>query len=265
MSESAVYLPTDHPDTYESTPLANAGWYTEGQHGGAVAALVTGHVEHHVPTLVPMEVARVSLELFRVVPLVPLTVRTEVVREGKRIQTVAAELSDPSGTVLTLATVQRLRIADQEIPSDAGPDPTPFPSPEESAPTDFWRLADKVMFHSHAIEFRAAEGRLAEKGPATIWTRLKVPVVAGRTVTPAQRVALAGDFANGVAHKLDDEWVYMNSDLNVGIARYPEGEWVGVAADSLYPGRGRGLTRSTLWDSRSQVGQSTQTLFVHHS
>ncbi len=265
MPDAAVYLPTDDPETYESTPMANAGWYEEGQHGGAVAALVTGHVEHHVPTLVPMEIARVSLELFRVVPLVPLTIRTEVIREGKRIQTVAVEISDPSSTVLTLATVQRLRTADQAIPTEALPEPTPFAGPEDSEPTDFWRLADKVMFHSHAIEFRAADGRLADKGPATIWTRLKVPIVAGRAVTPAQRAALAGDFANGVAHKLDDDWVYMNSDLTVGIARYPEGEWVAVAADSLYPGRGRGLTRSSLWDLTSQVGQSTQTLFVHHS
>ncbi len=265
MTAAAVYLPTNDPETYESTAMSNAGWYEEGQHGGAVAALVTGHVETRVPTLVPMEVARVSLELFRVVPLVPLTIRTHVIREGKKIQTVAAEVIDPSGTVLTLATVQRLRVTDLPVPDEARPDPTPFPGAEESAPTDFWRLADKIMFHSHAIEFRAADGLLAEKGPATIWTRIKVPLVAGLPVTPAQRVALAGDFANGVAHKLDDDWVYMNSDLTVGIARYPVGEWVAISADSLYTDGGRGLTRATLWDATSQVGQSVQTLFVDHA
>lgn len=262
MSETAVYLPTDDPDTYESTPNANAGWYEEGQHGGAVAALVTGHVEERVPTLVPMEVARISLELFRVVPLVPLTIRTRVLREGKRIQTVAAELADPSGTVLTLATVQRLRVARLPVPEEARPGRPSFPGPAASELADFWRVADKVMFHTHALEFREAAGTLMEKGAATVWTRLKVPVVAGRPITPAQRVALAGDFANGVAHKLDDDWVYMNSDLTVGIARYPVGEWVAISADSLYTEGGRGLTSATLWDTEGQVGQSSQTLFV---
>lgn len=262
MSGAAVYLPTDDPDTYESTELANAGWYDEGQHGGAVAALITGHVEERVPTLTPMEVSRVSLELFRVVPLTRLTVATAVVREGKRIQTVQAKLTDPSGIVLTLATVQRLRVADRRVPDDAAPETTPFPGPEACPPVDFWRHADKVMFHSHALEFRLVEGGLAEKGPATVWARLTVPVVAGRTVTPAQRAALTGDFANGVSHQLDDDWIYMNSDLTVGIARPPEGDWVAISANSLYHDRGRGLTHANLWDTRHRIGQSSQTLFV---
>ena len=135
-------------------------------------------------------------------------------------------------------------------------------SPDECPPVDFWRLADKVMFHSHAVEFRLVEGGLAEKGPATIWGRLTVPIVAGRATTPAQRAAAAGDFANGVSHKLDDAWVYMNSDLTVGIARPPEGEWVAISADSLYHHRGRGLTQAGLWDTKHRIGYSAQTLFV---
>lgn len=257
-----MYLPTDDPDAYESTQLANAGWYDEGQHGGAVAALITGHVETHVPALTPMEVARVSLDLFRVVPLTTLRVATRIIREGKRIQTVEAQLLDRSGTVLTLATVQRLRVADMRVPVDAAPETTRFPGPEDCPAVDFWRRSDKEMFHSHALEFRMVEGDLAEKGPATVWTRLVVPIVAGSQVTPAQRAALAGDFANGVAHKLDDDWVYMNSDLTVGMARPPRGEWVAVAADSLFHDRGRGLAHAHLWDTDHRFGQSTQTLFV---
>jgi acyl-CoA thioesterase len=263
MPGEAVYLPTDDPDTYESTQLANAGWYEEGQHGGAVAALVTGHVETRVPTLEPMEIARVTLELFRVVPIVPLTVRTRIVREGKRIQTVEAAVSDQSGTTLTLATVQRLRVADRPVPDEAHPPVTTFPAPAECPEITFWhRGGDKVMFHSHAVEFRAIEGSLTEKGVATVWTRIKVPVVAGAAVTPAQRAALAADFANGVSHKLDDDWVYMNSDLTVGISRYPEDEWVALSADAHFHDRGRGLTHADLWDRKGWIGQSSQTLFV---
>lgn len=262
MPGPAVYLPTDDPNTYESTELANAGWYEEGQHGGAVAALITGHVEEVVPTLTPMEVARVTLELFRVVPLTRLRVETRVVREGKRIQTVEAHLIDPAGTVLTLATVQRLRVADRPVPAEAAPEATPFPPPEECPVAKFESRTEKVMFHSHALEFRMVEGELTEKGPATMWARLLVPIVADRRVTPAQLAAMIGDFANGVSHRLDDDWVYMNSDLTVSIARPPEGEWVAISADSLYHDRGRGLTHAWIWDRSHRIGQSIQTLFV---
>lgn len=266
MPDEAVYRPTDHPDIYDSTHLANAGWYDEGQHGGAVAALVTGHVETRVPTLQPMEIARITLELFRVVPIVPLRIETRIVREGKRIQTVEAAVSDPSGTTLSLATVQRLRVADRPVPAEARPPATTFPAPADCPEITFWhRGGDKVMFHSHAVEFRAIEGSLTEKGAATVWSRLKVPVVAGEPVTAAQRAALAADFANGVSHKLDDDWVYMNSDLTVGISRYPEGEWVALAADAHFHDRGRGLTHADLWDRDGWIGQSSQTLFVDRS
>lgn len=265
MTAPGVYLPTDDPNTYESTELANAGWYEQGQHGGAVAALITGHVEATVPTLTPMEIARVTLELFRVVPLTTLRIETRIVREGKRIQIVEAKLIDTGGTVLTLGLVQRLRVADRVVPEDALPDPTAFPPPEECPAVGFSRGDGRVMFHSHALEFRAVQGGLDEKGPATIWTRLAVPVVAGRPVTPAQRAALTGDFANGISHKLDDDWVYMNSDLTVAITRPPEGEWVAISADSLYHHRGRGLTHAWLWDRDHKIGQSSQTLFVERT
>ena len=87
-----VYLPGDTASVYESTPLANAGWYDEGQHGGALAALVVGHIEDSVPTLTSMQVSRLTVEIFRVIPLVQLRMETEIVREGKKIQTVQARV-----------------------------------------------------------------------------------------------------------------------------------------------------------------------------
>ncbi|HEX6222277.1 MAG TPA: acyl-CoA thioesterase domain-containing protein, partial [Acidimicrobiia bacterium] len=83
-----VYLPGESANVYRSTPLANAGWYDEGQHGGAFASLVAGHVEEQVPTLAEMQVDRLTVEIFRVIPLVDLRIETEIIREGKRIQSV---------------------------------------------------------------------------------------------------------------------------------------------------------------------------------
>lgn len=264
-SYEGVYLPTDDPDTYESTPLANAGWYEEGQHGGALAALIVGHVEQ-VPTLVPMEIARITVEMFRVVPLVPLTITTTIVRQGKRIQTVRADVTDPSGTLLSVASVQRLRTADRPLANQgetqesvlAGPDECPIWDATKWGPG----RSGKMMFHRGAVEVREIHGGFGVVGPGAAWIRLTEHVVAGETNTPAQRAVAAGDFCNGLSTALGNEWVFMNSDLTVHIGRYPEGEWVALQAKSHYSDLGRGVAAGSLWDEKAWVGRSAQTLFL---
>lgn len=266
MTAEAVYLPDG--DFYVSTELANAGWYEEGQHGGAITALITGHVEK-VPTLTPMEVARVSVELFRVVPLVPLRIESRVVREGKKIQTVLADVRGPDGTLLASATVQRLRVADRPVPDEAKTASTTLDPPELCRPVDTrtWGHGEsaKRMFHRNAIEVREIHGTFGESGPGAIWVRLTAQVVAGEQPTPAQRAVVVADFCNGVASRLGAGWVFMNSDLTVHIGRVPQSEWVALDADAMYHDKGRGVAWGSLWDEAAWVGRSAQTLFLDHS
>lgn len=263
----AVYLPTDRPGTYESTPLANAGWYDEGQHGGAFSALIVGHVEAEVPTLGVMQVSRMTVEIFRVVPLVPLRIETEVIREGKRIQHVRAAVYDTDDTLLSVANVQRLRIADLPLPESASPPGLAIALPDtiDARVGEAWGVgrAGKMMFHRHAIEVREVEGGFAEEGPGTVWMRLTKPLIAGRENTPLQRAVATADFCNGVSRALDyNAWVFMNPDLTVHISRYPEGEWIALAAESTYGHQGRGLATGTLWDVSGWLGRSTQSLYL---
>ncbi len=262
----AVYLPTEDPNVYESTAVANAGWYEEGQHGGAISSLIVGHVEK-LPTLAPMEVARVTVELLRVVPLARLRIETEVVREGKRIQIVEARVTDPEGTVVTVAWVQRLRVAQLDISDDAKPGPSSLRPPEEcpGVSDDPWGAGrtDRSMFYREAVELREIYGKFAERGPAGIWVRLKVPIVAGEDPTPAQRAVAAADFGNGLSPQLDvAHWVFMNTDLTVQLGRQPTSEWVGLEARSSYADTGRGVTVGTLSDPIGWFGNSSQTLYL---
>ncbi|HEY6635376.1 MAG TPA: thioesterase family protein [Acidimicrobiia bacterium] len=262
-----VYLPGATPSEYRSTPLANAGWYDEGQHGGAFASLIVGHVEASVPTLSTMEIDRVTVEIFRVIPLVDLRIETEVIREGKRIQSVEARTYDPAGTLLSVATIQRLRVAELELPDDAFPPPLQLPRPDEIEESvgEAWGVGQvgKPMFHRHAMEIREIFGGFGEKGPGAVWMRLTKPIVAGRETTAAQRAVATADFCNGISRGLDtDQWVFMNPDLTVHLARYPVGEWVGLSAVSGYQRVGRGVSTGTLWDTRGWLGRSTQSLYL---
>lgn len=262
-----VYLPGETPDIYHSTPLANAGWYEEGQHGGAFSALVVGHVEQTVPTLTEMQVSRATVEIFRVIPLIPLRIETEIVREGKRIQHVHGRVYDESGALLSTVAVQRLRVADLRIPASSGPPQLPFPLPDEidGSVGEAWGVGarDRTMFHRHAMEILEVEGGFEEEGPGTVWMRLTKPIVADRETTPLQRIVATADFSNGISRGLDIErWVFMNPDLTAHVSRYPEGEWIALSAGSTYGHQGRGLATGTLWDTSGWLGRSTQSLYI---
>lgn len=260
-----VYLPTDDPYTFASTPLANAGWYDEGQHGGALAALIAGHIET-IPTLTPMQVTRLTIDMFRVVPLVPLTLETSVIREGKRIQVLETRVLS-GNTEYTRATVQRIRVDDVGLPEGVSEDRSPFPPPEslEGIVPGSWGLGPegKVMFHRHAIEVREIAGGFHTTESGSLWMRLTTPVIAGAEITPLQRLVVPADFCNGVSRlTLDPHWLFMNPDLSVNVNRLPQGEWVALEAHSRYSPNGRGIATGTLWDNQGYLGESTQTLYL---
>jgi pimeloyl-ACP methyl ester carboxylesterase len=62
-----------------ATMLTQGPWDPDSQYGGTPAALLTWAVEG-VPTLVPMRIARITVDMHRRVPLGRLVVHTEVVR-----------------------------------------------------------------------------------------------------------------------------------------------------------------------------------------
>ncbi len=262
---SPVYYPTADPNIYRSSRLANAGWYEEGQHGGALAALVAAHVDA-VPSLTEMQISRFTLEIFRVVPLVELEIQTRVIREGKRIQVIEARVLS-NGAELSRAHVQRLRIADVGMPAAASEQTPRLTPPDSLAPaeTSTWGVGPPgvPMFHRDAVEIREVEGGFHSAGSGVVWFRLKSPIVAGTEITPLQRLVAVADFANGVSRlTTSDEWLFMNPDLSININRLPAGEWVCLDGESNYASNGRGIASGTLWDQERFLGRTTQTLYL---
>lgn len=263
----APYLPTSDPEVVESTPLSQSGWYENGQHGGLVAGLLARAVDA-VPTLAPMEIARLTVDIFRVVPTVPLRVTTSILREGKRIQLVRARLR-AGDTEVAQATAMRLRVADRPPPEAAKPDPSLLLVPvAEARPLDMERVGvgvgGRVYFHRHGVVMRQAEGEFDQPGPGAVWMRILTPLVAGEELTPLLRAVIISDHGNGTSSVLPTSWVFMNADLNVHLLRMPAGEWVGLRSASWFADRGRGVAHSELFDTAGGIGRSVQTLFADY-
>jgi hypothetical protein len=100
-------------------------------------------------------------------------------------------------------------------------------------------------------------------GPATAWTRLRYPLIAGEESTPAQRLIVAADAANGISSPLDiREWLFIPPELTVHSLRPPIGEWICMEAVTFFQAEGTGLTTAALYDSHGLVGRSAQSLLI---
>ncbi|MEX2322616.1 MAG: thioesterase family protein [Acidimicrobiia bacterium] len=255
----AVFEPVG--DAFQPQPVSRSGWGEEVLHGGPVAALFVHQMER-VPAPVPMQVARLTVDMFRPVPTSPLTVTTQVSREGRRIQTLEASMTS-DGVEVARATMLRIRSDDLAVPDHPTREPLPDPDglpvhrmvhPMPEHDEDDW-------FHTRGVEMRLVSGDIVEPGPATVWMRLTVPIVSGEEPSPTQRAVAVADFPNGISRVLPPGWLYINPDLTVHFARPPDGEWIALGARTDITG-GVGLAQADLFDTAGAFGHCLQSLLV---
>jgi hypothetical protein len=240
-----------------ATMLTQGPWDPNSQYGGAPAALLTWAVER-VPTLMPMRIARITIDMHRRVPLGRLEVRSEIAREGKRLQVVVATLHDPTGVEVARATALRFRLgAGPDAPTD--PRRPPIPTPTMGPERVHERRSDTLNGFIDAAEMR--EGGSSDA--ATTWYRATKPVIAGEEPSPTVRLAWASDFTANSGNYLDlGQWSAINADLTITLARAPQGEWTGVATRAWYALDGIGHARADLFDCDGFVGTCTASLLV---
>ncbi|HYH91313.1 MAG TPA: thioesterase family protein [Solirubrobacteraceae bacterium] len=252
-SEGQLFVPT---------ALTRGPWDARFQHAGPPAALLARAVER-AAGVVPGQAGRLAFDILRPVPLAPHRVTTRTLRPGRNVEQIEATLADAqSGDDLMRLNAWRLRTEELELPNGLGePDPPPPPpSSGESSLPAFW--TEPVAYHA-ALDWRFVDGEFDEPGPATTWTRLRVPLVAGEEVSPLERMLVMADAASGISHVLDwTEWVFINVELGIHLERLPEGEWMAMDATTRVGPSGAGLCTSVLSDERGRVGVSTQTLRV---
>lgn len=218
------------------------------------------------PASTEMRVVRLTIDLFRAVPLAPLGVETHVLREGRRIQVVSASLVAGRvevGRAVALK-VRKTDLGDDEpILGTADRGVAVRPGPADLPPLDwrgyFGEEDSLVRFHTHGVEIRTVDNSFLERTVGMSWFRLKQPLVEGEEVTPFQRAAIVADLANGNAQALDPRrWLYVNPDITLYLHRRPIGEWLGMRSQVYQSANGIGLTDTELFDQERNVGHINQ-------
>ncbi len=257
-------------DRFIPTEQARGPWDPRALHGGAPAALIVSAFERLLADLrseaAELRFGRLSFEFLRPIPLAPLTLGTHVVRPGRRVQELAAELIADGQTIVRASA---LRVADMPAnAAAAAPDSSralgePLPPPSQGAPIRFALDGGAdASFAGTAMEMRWLSDP-KELGPGRVWMRLRHPLLPGEPLSSLARLAATADFGNGVSAALAfDRFVFINADLTIHLQRSPRGEWIGLDARTVLLDGGVATAEGVLHDELGPLGRAFQTLVV---
>jgi hypothetical protein len=253
----AFFLPLGD-DRFTSTEHTSGPWDPRLQHAGPPSALLARAVELTEAAWAGV-VTRVAVDILGPIPVGEVVVRSRVLRPGRSVELVEAEL-DAAGRTAARMTAWRVRATDLDLPElpDQPVLPVPWMPDAETPLPPGWTGG-----YLHAMEWRVASGHWAERGPAAIWGRMRHPLVPDETPSGVQRVMTIADSGNGVSNVLPlDDWLFINPDLTVHFAAEPTGEWICLEAQTTVEARGFGLAASRLFDRERLIGRGAQTLYV---
>jgi acyl-coenzyme A thioesterase PaaI-like protein len=247
--------------TFRTDPAAAGPWSREHQHGGPPTALLV----HAAERLAGRETGRNDLEAHRVsaefvgpVPMKDVTVEARILRAARTAVLVEAHLS-AAGRECLQARVWLVRRDDTaHVATQAGQHPGQIAPPPDTLPG-----LGATFPYAESIEWRSEYGGLGEPGPARIWARPRLRIVADHDASGLARAALIGDSASGVSAELDwSMWSFLNIDLDVHLSRPLSGDWLLLDAATTLGPTGAGLARATLSDLHGIAGATAQTLVV---
>ncbi|SDC11206.1 thioesterase family protein [Actinokineospora iranica] len=243
---------------YASTRHTAGPWTADSQHMGPPTALLARELAA-LPAAAPSALARVTVEILGPVPVAELSVSAEVERPGRSVELARGEIR-AGGRAVARASAWRIVTSDTSAvrtPDDVAPLAPP------AAGTPITRPDNWGPGYLDVMEWRALTGSLDKPGPATVWVRQTIPLVAGEEPTPLQRLLVVADSGSGASGLLDPrKWWFINTELTVHVIREPEGEWIGLDAHSVIGPNGTGTALSVLHDTHGAVARGAQALFV---
>lgn len=256
---NSFYVPDGNG--FVATELTRGPWDAGSQHAGPPCALL-GRALDAAGRLAQAQIARVTYEILRPVPIARLDVSAQVTRPGRSVELVEGALAHDGQEVLR-ARAWRIRTADVEIDAPMA-EPPPLAPPGDASAKDFFPVPWDTGYHT-AMEVRFVSGAFTEPGPAKAWLRMRGGLVEGEEPSPRDRVLVAADTGNGVAAPLDyRRFVFINTDLTVNLRRLPEGEWIGLDAVAYADPHGIGMSDTVLHDEQGMVGRATQALLIRN-
>ena len=237
---------------------ARGPWTADGCHGGPAAAAVARSAELAVPD---KQITRLTLDLFRPVPVSGFRVQADVGRNGRRVATVSLTVLDRDDRPCATATA--LFIAAEDI----GPVATTAwepPDRQTACPAVFPKIqrGHGLQTFGDAVELMVPEPGPFRPGPNTMWMRAP-PLVEGEIPSAFQAICPIADCGNGFSRNEEATSVtFINPDLSINMHRAPVSEWIGASFVSRWERNSIGLASAILFDDAGPLGSAQQCLLL---
>jgi Thioesterase-like superfamily len=254
-----VFFEPAGADTFVATAATAGPWSAQAQHGGPPSALAARAMERHEPDS-GQRLARVAVDILRPVPVGKVTLRTRILRPGRRVALLETVI-ESDGQEVVCARGWRIALSAARIPGAAPAAPPPAIPAAQASPRFPGGHMDGYL---SAIDWRYVSGNsFGTPGPALVWARPLIPLVPGEQLTPMCRALLLADSGSGISAVLDpSRFLFINTDLTVVLARGPVGEWLLLDAATTLGDQGCGLAETKLSDTSGPCGRVLQTLLV---
>ncbi|QIK65846.1 thioesterase family protein [Nocardioides sp. HDW12B] len=247
-------------DQLVPTSIARSMWSENQMHGVAVSGALARGVEQQLAQLGRTELrpARWAVDLFRPATMEPCTVATRVVREGRRIVLVDADLRQGDAVVARASAVHLLPTENPEgrvWSSRAASQPPPL---EQVPASD----EPRVPFFDSGAGWSQDFAEHQNDGRKRTW-QTGLPVVAGERPSGFVAVASVADSASMVLHWGTGGVQYINTDLTLTLARAPYGVEVGLEATDRVEHDGIAVGTVAVLDRHGPLGHVTVTALAN--
>jgi hypothetical protein len=247
-------------DRLVPTDLARSMWSKDQMHGIAVSAALARALEQHLAGLGREELlpVRYHVDLFKAARMQACAVQVEEVRQGQRLCLLDASLLQDE-TPVARASCMFLRPS--ENPSGSAWEPAerhPAPPLDVVPPSDEPRVPFFASDAPWSQDFAAHQNA----GRKRTW-QTALPVVDGERPTPFQVVAAVADATSMVVNWGTEGVQYINTDIDLALARLPEGLEIGFAAVDRVEVDGLSVGSAAVFDRRGPVGVASVTALAN--
>lgn len=254
-----AFLKLDDDHVYIGLDPTRGPWSPDHCHAGPVAGAMARSVEIFAGA--EKLLTRLTMDLIRPIPLAGFRVDVEMRREGRKVSTAAATLSDLDGKACIHATAVLIAPAEEQVL------PTPAVTPlkiADAVPGKFpiqETLHDRPAF-GHFIEVQFPHGENAEPGPTKMWMK-NVPLIEGETPSSFQRICPLADCGNAVSRNADLRDIgFVNPDLTIVAHRQTAADWFLTDTISHWRPNGIGLAEAQISDEDGPIASALQSVIL---
>lgn len=246
-------------DVFRGNDAARGPWSADHCHAGPVAGLIARALERAAGD--QKSLTRLTIDLVRPVPLSGFQVTSDLLRNGHKLATARAEVTDLQGRVCATASSMHLAETSMEDMATAA---LPSPDLTRSTPGRFPVAETNHGLPAFAdfIDVAYPPKETPAPGPTTIWMRTP-HLIPDEHPSPVQSICPLADCGSGISRYAPlSEVNFMNTDITIAVHRQPSGYWFASQAVSHWHDTGIGLAEARLFDRLGPIATVLQTLVL---